>query len=506
MANNSGSGMKLLLEPFVHERSRRIVEVFAAVLLVIAIGFGAWLARERGGLSALWAKLEAAPTSPGWDRWTWGFVVLALVVAIVVLWKVPQWHVAQVRRLNSKERFDCENESRKTLATILGGALLLAGAFATWKNVKVQQDTLTVARESSERNAQIALDSLNASREAAAKNAQIAQDSLKVSRDTADRNAKIAQDTLQASQKSAADALELSRQGQITDRFTKAVEQLGAKEKLEVRLGGIYSLETIANESRDLHWPILEVLSSYVRMNAPVVPEGSGKSPATSSLVLNTIVLNEALHPPADIQAILKVLGRREHRDWEPNSPLDFSKTDLRGASLKDARLEKVIFFETRLDLSHLEVAQLNESNLNGADLSYAHLGHAHLHGAQLGEAVLWGTDLADADLSAADFYRAKLVSATLIGADLSSAQLTGADLSSAYIYDAKLQGANLHSAVLSYAHIEGTDLSSVKDLSQAQINVAVGNALTKLPPNLCLPRSWDDITASTPHACPAQK
>jgi hypothetical protein len=33
----------------------------------------------------------------------------------------------------------------------------------------------------------------------------------------------------------------LTQQGQITDRYTKAIEQLGA-EKLEVRLGGIYAL------------------------------------------------------------------------------------------------------------------------------------------------------------------------------------------------------------------------------------------------------------------------
>ena len=42
----------------------------------------------------------------------------------------------------------------------------------------------------------------------------------------------------------------LSREGQFTDRYSKAVEQLGHKE-LEVRLGGIYALERLmatANE------------------------------------------------------------------------------------------------------------------------------------------------------------------------------------------------------------------------------------------------------------------
>jgi hypothetical protein len=37
----------------------------------------------------------------------------------------------------------------------------------------------------------------------------------------------------------------LTQQGQITDRYTKAIEQLGS-DKLDVRLGGIYALERIA--------------------------------------------------------------------------------------------------------------------------------------------------------------------------------------------------------------------------------------------------------------------
>lgn len=41
----------------------------------------------------------------------------------------------------------------------------------------------------------------------------------------------------------------LSRQGQFTDRYTKAVEQLGSN-KPDVRIGAIYALERIAHESR----------------------------------------------------------------------------------------------------------------------------------------------------------------------------------------------------------------------------------------------------------------
>jgi hypothetical protein len=68
--------------------------------------------------------------------------------------------------------------------------------------------------------------------------------------------------------------LRVAQEGQITNRFTQAIDQLGAelkdgKPNLEVRLGGIYALERIARDSPKDHWSIMEVLLTYVRENAP---------------------------------------------------------------------------------------------------------------------------------------------------------------------------------------------------------------------------------------------
>ena len=60
----------------------------------------------------------------------------------------------------------------------------------------------------------------------------------------------------------------VAEQGHVTDRFTKAIEQLGS-DNLAVRLGGIYALERIAKDSKRDHWTIMEVLTAYVRQNAP---------------------------------------------------------------------------------------------------------------------------------------------------------------------------------------------------------------------------------------------
>src|ERR1700690_3552439 len=45
----------------------------------------------------------------------------------------------------------------------------------------------------------------------------------------------------------------LAKEGQLTDRFNKAIDHLG-DEKVEIRLGGIYALARIANDSPKDHW------------------------------------------------------------------------------------------------------------------------------------------------------------------------------------------------------------------------------------------------------------
>src|SRR5919202_1641630 len=71
----------------------------------------------------------------------------------------------------------------------------------------------------------------------------------------------------------------LTEQGQITERFTRAIDQLGASDdktgepKLEIRLGGIYALERIARDSPERDYStVMEVLTAYARENAPYSP------------------------------------------------------------------------------------------------------------------------------------------------------------------------------------------------------------------------------------------
>jgi hypothetical protein len=161
-----------------------------------------------------------------------------------------------------------------------------------------------------------------------------------------------------------AKAWRTAQEGQITDRFTKAINQLGeaGPENLALRLGGIYALERIARDSERDHWPIMEILTAYVREHAPwppkdIPPLADDLSPTEKSPEGKDPL---QLKPMPDIQAILTVLGRRTRYFGKGEDlPLNLVYTDLRWAVIQ---------------LVHLEGADLRRAHLEGADLEGAHL------------------------------------------------------------------------------------------------------------------------------------
>ena len=60
----------------------------------------------------------------------------------------------------------------------------------------------------------------------------------------------------------------ISREGQITERFTKAVDQLSST-NLDVRIGGLYALERIARNSAADRNAILFLLGAFISTHSP---------------------------------------------------------------------------------------------------------------------------------------------------------------------------------------------------------------------------------------------
>lgn len=166
----------------------------------------------------------------------------------------------------------------------------------------------------------------------------------------------------------------LTRRGQFTDRYTKAIGQL-ASEKLTERLGGIYALEHLMIESERDHKTVVEVLAAFVRENAEATSQYGGKPT-----------------PSTDVQAALTVLGRRPDR-FELNS-LDLHDADLRGSNLEGARLDGAHLRGAQLQGADLRFARMVGSNLIDAQLQEAWLQHANLTYSQLDGSNLEGARL----------------------------------------------------------------------------------------------------------------
>jgi uncharacterized protein YjbI with pentapeptide repeats len=364
------------------------------------------------------------------QRWAgWMLLAAALVAtAAGLLWAltvIPRWlypplPAADLGRVSdpaqrielATNRLKLQNDARATMLQGLAGIAVLGGAIVAGRQLRLGRDQLQHNREQLEHN-------------------------------------------LQASR----DQLELSRSGQLTERFTRAIDQLGTQDQLEVVLGGVYALERIARDSPDDQATIAEVLTAYVRTHAPWPPSRPGQYVAHAPV--------EQLPPlPArapDVQAVLAVLGRGRFAA----TPLDLHGTDLRRAALNGANLEGALLGDANLQGAWLRAANLQGANLgdahlrgaqvDGADLRNAQLGRADFRDAELDGADLQGAWLEGANLQGARFVDANLQDARLRSANLQDARFVDANLRQARLDGADLQGARLDGAILREAHADGT-------------------------------------------------
>ena len=205
--------------------------------------------------------------------------------------------------------------------------------------------------------------------------------------------------------------LEVAQKGQVTDRFTKAVEQLG-NASMDVRIGGAYALDNIGRDVPDYRQTTVDVLAGYA--------VGNGRTSTKKNY-----------GQARDVQTILTVLGRirpaNPKKEW-----IDLSHARLGGANLRDAYLPRTKMYGTVLAGANLVGADLSDSvmpfsDFSSAYLSYAKLAHANFNLADLTKANLWGADLTKTIFLSADLRGANLTDAKLTGADFDNADLTGA-------------------------------------------------------------------------------
>ncbi len=259
----------------------------------------------------------------------------------------------------------------------------------------------------------------------------------------------------------------VAEQGHITDRINKAVEGLGAEKtvkvhrknqkgeflyhekeasgskgldykrpviveltepNLEVRIGAIYALERIAQDSDRDHVQIMEILCAYIRQNAPAA--SSLLSPRTqweekaaelrktglddhriANLLTTKIDVSpeditdsgmfnwiQALPKPrTDIQTALNVIGRRSNHQivleqaMEPPFKLDLRDTNLQRADMMNLELSNALLQRSDLAGVFARNVILRHADLGGTNLIFADLREADLSHSNLGSAPSGG-------------------------------------------------------------------------------------------------------------------
>ncbi|MFI8841605.1 hypothetical protein ACIGW1_01470 [Streptomyces sp. NPDC053780] len=136
-----------------------------------------------------------------------------LGVLFVVLPGVVVDHDLAGASVAAQDRLKAVNDVRTTLLQVVGGLVVLFGAYATWRQLRLSQEGLRATQE-----------------------------------------------------------------GYVTDRFSRAVDQLGS-DKLDVRIGGLHALWRIAEQSTQDREAIISIQAAYLRTHLPWPPVGP-ESPA----------------------------------------------------------------------------------------------------------------------------------------------------------------------------------------------------------------------------------
>lgn len=237
-----------------------------------------------------------------------------LVVASL-LYAALRWYLAP-------QSFQERKDFIQTAAQILGGSALLIGLFFTWRNLRATEKNLAISQEN------------------------------------------------------ATKTIEVSLESQITARFSKAIEHLGS-EDLHVRLGGLYALERIAKESDRDYWPIIEIITSYIRVRSPWTEEKDAEPPITDRYPSKL---------PIDIQAAITILSRRQHSYEKGES----ERLDLSGTDLRQVRIDRANFSKADFSRAHLDGAIIVSSNLKAASFIEGSIRKAWVANSDMSGAVLW--------------------------------------------------------------------------------------------------------------------
>jgi uncharacterized protein YjbI with pentapeptide repeats len=240
----------------------------------------------------------------------------------------------------------------------------------------------------------------------------------------------------------------LSRESHVTERITNAVEQLGHP-SIGVRLGGIYGLSRIAEDSPRDAPAVVSILCQYVLSESRVTrrPKRAFRSS------LHHLRLRHAQGSVDPASGIFAMHIRADLRVAVSEAALLSIKLpplslQLTGVQLDGAYLSRIVAREAALD-----GCCLRRAYLDGADFRQSWLRYAQLQDSWFRESLLQGVDFSYSRLRNADFSGANLEGARFFHADLTGVNFEGARLAGADLRNAKgLTRQQLDKAILDHS------------------------------------------------------
>ena len=197
-----------------------------------------------------------------------------------------------------------------------------------------------------------------------------------------------------------------AEQGLITDRINKATEGLGKKDGkdpvIEVRLGALYALERISQDSLRDHVQIMEILCAYIRYNSPL-PDKK----------IEIDQLSKQKPPREDIQAALNIIGRRDRgingknrikKEAAEGYRINLSECNLFSAQLNNANLNGAIFHDTRM-----ERVTIKNTKLIGSEFIFTSMRWIDIRDTDLSDSYIFTSDMSRGSIRDSIFTRAQL-------------------------------------------------------------------------------------------------
>jgi hypothetical protein len=279
-----------------------------------------------------------------------GAILALAALALLVVWLVPRFQARRwaAQGIEGRELAELENGARATVVQVVGGVALILTFVATWLQIS---------------------------------------------------------DTRKATDRT----LRLTATQQETERFTRAVDQLGS-DRVEVRVGGIYGLQQTAEDSPPRRSAVAHLMLAFLRSHHPL-PRGKGaRLRAVEERVTYVKEYPDIAAGPCelatvrawpDTQAALTVLLQLRA---DLREPLDLSSVDLIGV-----RAPGGDFTGADLQFTALAGAYLPDATFDKAKVYDSDLRLACVRGARFDDAYVFliGGKAASADLSGADFSRA---------------------------------------------------------------------------------------------------